>query len=90
MKKIMVIATVVLTVYLIGSLAFGNPGLLPAHPGYPMGEFKDPVNGVPTANDSGRKAPLPHEALTQAGEFHDAHAVNPVKEKRPNVIHGDE
>ena len=90
MKKIMIIATIVLTVCLIGSLAFGNPSMLPKHPGYPMGEFKDPVLGVPTANDPGKKAPLPAEALQQAGEFHDAHAVNTTKEKRPNIVHEDQ
>ena len=90
MKKMMIIATLVLTISLIGSLAFGNPGLLPKHPGYPMGEFKDPVMGVPTANDPGEKSPLPQEALKSAAEFHDAHAINPAKEKRPNVVYDNQ
>lgn len=90
MKNLLVVTTVLaLSICLVGAVAFGNPSLLPKHPGYPMGEFKDPVMGIPTANDPGKKAPSPSEALRQAGEFHDAHAVNPGKEKRPNVIHGD-
>ena len=37
MKKILMMATVMMTIVLIGSLAFGSPALLPKHPGYPMG-----------------------------------------------------
>ncbi len=87
MKKTLIIATLVVSLCLIGTLAFGNPNLLPNHPGYPMGEFKDPVMGVPTANDPGQGTPMPDEALKQAGEFHDAHAINTAREKRPNIVH---
>ena len=87
MKKISVLATVFASVFLIGSLALGNPTLLPRHPGYPMAASKDPVLGVPTANDPGENAPSPEEALKQAAQFHDAHAINPMKEERPNVVH---
>jgi len=73
--------------FLFGSLALGNPHLLPKHPGYPMAASKDPVMGVPTANDPGETAPSPEVALKQAGQFHDAHAMNPMKEERPNVVH---
>jgi len=89
MKKMMLITTLVLSLCLSSTTAFANPSLLPQHPGYPMGEFKDPVMGVPTANDPGEKAPLPAEALPQASEFHDAHAIDPDKENRPNIVHGD-
>jgi len=87
MKKILMVATLVMSVMLMGPVAFGSPTLLPKHPGYPMGEFKDPVLGMPTANDPGQKAPSPDEALKQAAEFHDAHAVNTAKEIRPNIVH---
>ena len=62
MKKLLVITALVMSVVLIGSLAFGNPGMLPKHPGYPMGEFKDPVSGMPTANDLLSRTPVPEFA----------------------------
>lgn len=87
MKRIAVMATVLTSLVLIGTWVWANPGMLPKHPGYPMAASKDPVMGVPTANDPGEKAPSPEEALKQAGQFHDAHARNPMKENRPNVVH---
>jgi len=51
-----------MSMVLAGSLAFGNPASLPKHPGYPMGEFKDPASGMATANDPGQGAPTPEEA----------------------------
>lgn len=87
MNKILIVGLLVLSMLLTGPLAFGNPGMLPKHPGYPMGEFKDPVMGVPTANDPGRPAPSRDEAVQQASEFHDAHAKNARKEVRPNIVY---
>ncbi|HBP90117.1 MAG TPA: hypothetical protein PKK23_11980 [Nitrospirales bacterium] len=89
MKRILVVAIAVINLLLIGSLALGNPGLLPKHPGYPMGNFKDPVLGVSTANDPGETQPSPQEALKQAAAFHDAHAINPMNEIRPNVVYDE-
>ncbi|MGP0592943.1 hypothetical protein ACTRXD_10475 [Nitrospira sp. T9] len=87
MKKFIVVATVVINVLLIGSLTFGNPGLLPKHPGYPMGDFKDPVLGMPTANDPGESPPSLEESLKEAAAFHDAHAIDPMNETRPNIVY---
>ena len=87
MKKLLVITALVMSVVLIGSLAFGNPGMLPKHPGYPMGEFKDPVSGMPTANDPGQQAPSPDEALKAAAAFDDPRVVITVKEIRPSIVH---
>ena len=87
MKRFIVVATVVINLVLIGSLAFGNPGMLPKHPGYPMGNFKDPVLGMPTANDPGESPPSLEESLKQAAAFHDAHAINPMNETRPNIVY---
>lgn len=87
MKMISVLITLFTSVVLFGPLAWGNPAMLPKHPGYPMAASKDPVMGVPTANDPGEKAPSPEVALKQASQFHDAHAMNPMKENRPNVVH---
>ena len=49
-----------------GSLAFGNPSMLPPHPGYPMGNAVDPVRGQSLANDSGRKNLYGEKALAKA------------------------
>ena len=70
----------------VGTLALGNPGMLPNHPGYPMGDAKSPVTGQSVANDPGQSPPSQVESLRQAGAFHDAHAINPGKEERPNIV----
>ena len=90
MKKIILVTFLMFSIVLMGTLAFGNPAMLPKHPGYPMGATEDPVMGVPTANDPGRSAPPAAVAIEQAAKFHDAQAVNPMKEYRPNVIYGEE
>ncbi|MDR4483699.1 MAG: hypothetical protein R3B95_10850 [Nitrospirales bacterium] len=90
MKRCIAVATVVIHLLLIGSLAFGNPGLLSKHPGYPMGNFKDPVLGVPTANDPGESPPSRQKSLKQAAAFHDAYAINSMNEIRPNVVHEEQ
>ena len=87
MKKLLVVTALVMNVVLMGSFAFGSPALLPKHPGYPMGEFKDPVNGMATANDPGQQVPTPDEALKASAAFDDPRVVNSVKEVRPNVVH---
>jgi len=87
MKKILIVATFLMTMVLAGSLAFGNPASLPKHPGYPMGEFKDPVSGMATANDPGQQAPSQEEALRAAAAFDDPRVINTAKENRPNVVH---
>lgn len=87
MKKLLLVTAFVMSVVLMGSFAFGNSALLPKHPGYPMGEFKDPVTGRPTANDPGQKAPSPDESLKAAAAFDDPRVVNTNKEIRPNIVH---
>jgi hypothetical protein len=81
-----------LTISVIGSVVFGstlvlgNPSMLPNHPGYPMGDAKDPVTGQSVANDPGQSPPSQVDSLQQAGAFHDAHAINPGKEERANIV----
>ena len=87
MKKLLFVTALVMSVVLMGALAFGSPALLPKHPGYPMGEFKDPVTGMATANDPGQPAPSPDEALKAAAAFDDPRVVNTIKEFRPNILH---
>ncbi|RMH07841.1 MAG: hypothetical protein D6704_04350 [Nitrospirae bacterium] len=56
-------------------LAGANPAMLPEHPGYQMHNAKDPVTGLPVANDPGQ-APLPvDQAIQQAASYHDKQAV---------------
>lgn len=74
------------SVVLGSTLALGNPGMLPDHPGYPMGDAKSPVTGQSVANDPGQSPPSLDESLQQASGFHDSHAMNPGKEERPNIV----
>lgn len=74
------------SVVLGSTLALGNPGMLPDHPGYPMGDAKSPVTGQSVANDPGQSPPSREESLHQASGFHDSHAMNPGKEDRPNIV----
>ena len=87
MKKLLMVSALAISILLSGSWALSSPALLPKHPGYPMGEFKDPVSGAPTANDPGQTAPSPDEALEAAAAFDDQRVVNTAKEIRPNVVH---
>lgn len=76
---------------LLGStLVLGNPATLPNHPGYPMGDAKDPVTGQSVANDPGQSQPSHEEALQGAGQFHDSQSMNlGGKEARPNIVPPD-
>ena len=73
-----------------GTLVFGNPGMLPNHPGYPMGDAKDPVTGQSVANDPGQSPPTQVESLSQAASFHDAQAMNPSQEIRSSIVPPDQ
>jgi hypothetical protein len=53
--------------------AFANPGMLPKHPGYPMGKAVDPVSGQSLANDPGQTNASGEKALSEAAMFDDAH-----------------
>jgi hypothetical protein len=76
---------------LLGStLVLGNPATLPNHPGYPMGDAKDPVTGQSVANDPGQSPPSHEESLHGAGKFHDSQSMNlGGKEVRPNIVPPD-
>lgn len=87
MKRV-IAGIMVMCVIMMGSTwVFANPALLPSHPGYPMGAAKDPVTGKPVANDPGQTPPSVEEARRQASSSHDAHATNPQKEVRPNIVY---
>lgn len=86
MNRKLLAMSVIGSVVFGSTLVLGNPGMLPNHPGYPMGDAKDPVTGQSVANDPGQSPPSQEESLQQAGSFHDAHAMNPGKEERPNIV----
>jgi hypothetical protein len=90
MNKFMISLVLAMCVVFAVSMAFGNPGMLPSHPGYPMSAAKSPVTGQPVANDPGQAPPSVDESLKQASAFHDAHAMSPQKEVRPNVVYEHE
>lgn len=87
MKKCTLGIMLAICLIVSGTMALANPGMLPAHPGYPMSAAKSPVTGQPVANDPGEAPPSVDESLKQASAFHDAHAMNPQKEVRPNIVH---
>lgn len=60
------------------SIAFGNPDMLPKHPGYPMGKSVDPVKGQPTANDAGQTNAGGERALQESARFDDPHTKQSV------------
>jgi hypothetical protein len=52
--------------WLMAVVAFGNPTMLPDHPGYPIKATKSPVSGVSTANDPGQENFYGQEAINAA------------------------
>ncbi|MGE0472665.1 MAG: hypothetical protein AB7P17_03415 [Nitrospirales bacterium] len=86
LSVIMIIAGLIL---FHGGLVFGNPGMLPNHPGYPMGDAKSPVTGQSVANDPGQSPPTLEDSLQQGASFHDAHAMNPSQEIRSSIVPPD-
>ena len=75
MKTSLILLTAVVFVLFTLSLALANPGMLPKHPGYPMGKAIDPVKGQPLANDPGQANATGESSLTQAAGFDDAHSM---------------
>ncbi len=73
MKTSLFLFTAILVFGLCVSSASANPGMLPKHPGYPMGKAVDPVNGQPLANDPGQANMTGERALTGAAAFDDGH-----------------
>lgn len=59
------------------SMAFANPGLLPAHPGYPA-KGKSPATGQSTANDPGQTNATGGGTLQASQEFGSKAVMNDV------------
>lgn len=73
MKASLLIILFIVTGVLVAPAAFGNPAMLPQHPGYPMGKAVDPVKGQSLANDPGRASGGGDSALAEAAAFDDSH-----------------
>ncbi len=69
------------------SMAFANPGLLPAHPGYPA-KGKSPATGQSTANDQGQSNAVGAATLQASQEagakaaMNDVHDMNRARIKK--------
>ncbi|UCH90884.1 MAG: hypothetical protein JSU60_07240 [Nitrospirota bacterium] len=61
------------------SMAFANPGMLPAHPGYPA-KGKSPVTGQATANDQGQTNAVGSATLQASQEAGAKAAMNDVSD----------
>jgi cytochrome c biogenesis protein CcdA len=66
MKRVIAGIVLIVSMMLGGTMAFANPAMLPAHPGYPMSAAKSPITGQPVANDPGEAPPRVEESLKQA------------------------
>ena len=73
MKASLFIYPLAVSAILVAGVAFGNPAMLPQHPGYPMGKAVDPVRGQSLANDPGRANAVGESALSGAAAFDDSH-----------------
>ena len=71
MKASLFISLFILSGVIFAALAFGNPSMLPQHPGYPMGKATDPVKGQSLANDPGRASGGGESALLDAAALSD-------------------
>ena len=73
MKTSFILLIALAVVLLTMSMVSANPGMLPKHPGYPMGKAVDPVKGQPLANDPGQANATGEKSLLQAAASEDAH-----------------
>ncbi len=74
MKTSRVLISAAAVLLLAISPAFGNPDMLPKHPGYPMGKAMDPVKGQSVANDPGQTNATGEGSLANAAAFDDRHS----------------
>lgn len=61
------------------SMAIANPGMLPAHPGYPA-KGKSPATGQSTANDQGQTNAVGDATLKAAADTATKAAMNEVSD----------
>ena len=75
MKSIRLLLIAVAGTALMASVAFANPGLLPAHPGYPAAETKSPADGTRTSHDAGQANAVGSKASMAASSTADASSM---------------
>lgn len=80
MKTFIGTASAVLGVLFFVSSVFANPAMLPKHPGYPIGNPKDPVRGQSLANDTGQTSAVGVRASIAAASSSVDHATQRLKD----------
>ena len=76
MKSIRLLLIAVAGTAFMASMAYANPGMLPAHPGYPAADTKSPVDGTRTSHDAGQANAIGSKASMTASSTADAAAMN--------------
>ena len=76
MKSIRLLLIAVAGTALMASMVYANPGMLPAHPGYPAADTKSPVDGTRTSHDAGQANAIGDKASMTASSTADAAAMN--------------
>ena len=75
MKSIRLLLIAVAGTALMASVVYANPGMLPAHPGYPAAETKSPADGTRTSHDAGQANAVGDKASMAAASAADAAAM---------------
>ncbi len=86
MKSIRLLLMTVAGTALMASVAFANPGLLPAHPGYPAAATKSPADGTRTSHDAGQANAVGSKASMTASSTADAAAMNDSNDQNRDRI----
>lgn len=76
MKSIRLLLIAAAGTALMASMVYANPGMLPAHPGYPAADTKSPVDGTRTSHDAGQANAIGSKASMTASSTADAAAMN--------------
>ncbi|MYA28300.1 MAG: hypothetical protein F4Z24_03085 [Nitrospira sp. SB0666_bin_27] len=76
MKSIRLLLIAVAGTALMASMVYANPGMLPAHPGYPAADTKSPVDGTRTSHDAGQANAVGDKASMTASSTADSAAMN--------------
>jgi hypothetical protein len=85
MKTFLTVLGVVIAIGVLATIAFGNPSMLPKHPGYPADQATSPVTGQALTNDPGQANASAAEALTQAAAFEDARSEQHLEPNSDNA-----
>jgi hypothetical protein len=85
MKTFVIVLALAVVIGVLASIAFGNPSMLPKHPGYPADQATSPVTGQSLANDPGQANASGTQALTQAAAFEDSRTVQHLEPNSDNA-----